>query len=68
MARKRQLLANIVALNGLDMKKKELLVNTFVINAKSIGPKKIVLLTINARPGHRGSQLCCLEKMANLAL
>ena len=68
MARKRQLLANIVALNGLDMKKKELLLNTFVINAKSIGPKKIVLLTINARLGHRGSQLCCLEKMANLAL
>ena len=41
MARKRQLLANIVALNGLDMKKKELLLNTFVTNAKSIGPKKI---------------------------
>ena len=39
-----------------------------VTTAKDIGHKKLVLLTLSARSGHRGSQVCCLEKMANLAL
>jgi hypothetical protein len=35
------LLASIVALNGLDMKKREILLNTFVTSVKSTGRKKV---------------------------